>query len=80
MIVYMTKDGDMLDRICHAYYGRQDGVVEKVFEVNRHLAGMPSVLEAGVKIVLPDLPQKTEQAVKLGLHRRRSGRGQAARA
>lgn len=53
---YRTKDGDMVDAICHRHYGRTAGVVEAVLEANPGLADEGSVLAAGVAILLPDLP------------------------
>ena len=66
MITYVTKDGDVLDAICWKYYGNTSGTVEKVLEVNRHLAELGSIFAAGVKIILPDLTQEEEtESVKL---------------
>lgn len=56
-VTYQTVDGDTLDRICHAYYGRTSGAVEAVMEANPGLADRGPVFDAGVKIVLPDLPE-----------------------
>lgn len=53
---YRTKDGDMVDAICHRHYGRTAGVVEAVLEANHGLADEGPVLSAGVAILLPDLP------------------------
>ncbi|MFK4764554.1 tail protein X [Desulfobaculum sp. SPO524] len=53
---YRTKDGDMVDAICHRHYGRTAGVVEAVLEANPGLADEGPVLAAGVAILLPDLP------------------------
>lgn len=55
----------MLDGICHAYYGRTEGVLERVLGANRHLALLPPVFEAGVEILLPDLPQEGKKTIKL---------------
>ena len=66
MITYVTKDGDVLDAICWKYYGSTSGKVEKVLEVNRHLAELGAIFSAGVKIVLPNLAQEEEtESVKL---------------
>ena len=56
MIRYRTRDGDMIDAICYAHYGRTDGAVEAVLEANRHLARRDPILPAGLIIDLPDLP------------------------
>ena len=58
MIRYRTRDGDMIDAICYAHYGRTDGAVEAVLEVNRHLANRDPVLPGGLIIDLPDLPAR----------------------
>ncbi len=66
MITYTTKDGDVLDLICWKYYGSASGNLEKVLEANRHLADLPAVFSAGVKIILPDLTTKEEpEGIKL---------------
>ncbi|BBD08441.1 tail protein X [Desulfovibrio ferrophilus] len=56
MLRYRSKDGDMIDDICHRHYGRTDGTVEAVLKANQGLADLGPVLEAGVIINLPDLP------------------------
>jgi phage tail protein X len=70
MIAYTTKDGDVLDSICWKYYGSTSsfsmGTVEKVLEANRHLANLPAIFAAGVKIILPDLtPEEETESIKL---------------
>jgi len=66
MIIYVTKDGDVLDAICFQYYGSTTGIVEKVLEANRHIADMGAIFEAGVKITLPDLDQEeATESIKL---------------
>lgn len=53
---YRCQDGDMLDSICFAYYGKSSGVVEQVLEANPQLADLGPVFSAGQEIILPDLP------------------------
>ena len=66
MIIYTTKDGDVLDSICWKYYGINSRTLEKVLEANRHLANLPAVFNAGIKIILPDLEIKEEpEGIKL---------------
>lgn len=55
MQTYRTRDGDMLDWICWKHYGRTQGAVEAVLEVNTHLADLGPVYAAGVLIDLPEL-------------------------
>ena len=64
---YLTKNGDVLDAICYAYYGFTVGAVEAVYGDNPALASMGMVLPAGVLIVLPDLtqPATTTEALRL---------------
>ena len=63
---YRTKDGDVLDALCHKHYGReagrpvrgtQTGAVEAVLEANPGLADQGPILPAGLLIILPDLPE-----------------------
>ncbi len=66
MIVYKTKDGDVLDYICWKHYRHTNGTVEKVLEANRHLEKYDAVLEAGIEIVLPEITTgQTLEAVRL---------------
>lgn len=63
---YLTKDGDVLDAICHEFYGSED-VVTQVLDVNVHLADMGPVLSAGVEITLPDVEVKQVEAQEVTL-------------
>ncbi len=54
---YRTVDGDMIDAICHQYYGQTAGAVEAVLAANPHLADVGPVLEAGTLIQLPALAE-----------------------
>ena len=60
-----TSDGDLLDTLCHQYYGHLNGSVEAVLDANQGLADEPQPLRAGVLIVLPDLPADAETVVQL---------------
>lgn len=60
-----TSDGDLLDTLCHQYYGHLNGCVEAVLDANQGLADEPQPFRAGVLIVLPDLPSVTEAALQL---------------
>ena len=61
---YTTRDGDMLDRICHQHYGTESAIVA-VYEANPGLAKKPLVLPAGVVIILPDLPPRASPGLDL---------------
>lgn len=57
-VFYRSKDGDMVDQIVWRHYGRQSaGAVEAVLAANPGLADKGPVLEAGHRILLPDLPE-----------------------
>lgn len=60
-----TSDGDLLDTLCHQYYGHLNGSVEAVLDANQGLADEPQPFRAGVLIVLPELPAVTEAALLL---------------
>lgn len=65
-IIYITKDGDVLDAICQKYYGSTSGVVEKVIEANRHLELEADIFIAGIKILLPEItPDQETETIKL---------------
>ena len=48
-----TTEGQVIDQIAQAAYGRTAGATEAILAANPHLAGLPSRLPAGVVIVLP---------------------------
>lgn len=52
--IYTTSENDVLDAICFAHYGKTNGVVEKVLDVNRGLCEYGPFIPAGVEIVLPE--------------------------
>lgn len=60
-----TSDGDLLDTLCHAYYGTLVGTVEAVLQANQGLAEVPQPYRAGVAIELPDLPVAEVEEVTL---------------
>ena len=60
-----TSDGDLLDTLCHQYYGHLNGSVEAVLDANQGLADEPQPFRAGVLIVLPDLPSQIDSSVLL---------------
>jgi phage tail protein X len=60
-----TSDGDLLDTICHNYYGRLDGCVEAVLDANQGLADEEQPFRAGVVIVLPDLASTVAEEITL---------------
>lgn len=60
-----TSDGDLLDTLCHQFYGHLNGSVEAVLDANQGLADEPQPFRAGVLIVLPDLPVVTEAVLQL---------------
>ena len=55
-MIYVTRDGDVIDAICWRVFGRTAGVVEEVLALNPGLGFFPEVLPAGVSIVLPSSP------------------------
>lgn len=62
MATYRAKEGEMVDEICHLYYGRTKGVVEQVYAANRGLAALGPRLPAGTLVELPDLPDSEADA------------------
>lgn len=66
MAEYITKDNEMLDYIVWRHYGATDGILERVLNMNRHLAGYGAALPARVKITLPDItPPGNTNKIKL---------------
>jgi len=60
-----TSDGDLLDTVCHHYYGHLNGTVEAVLAANQRLADELQPFRAGVIILLPDLPAQTLEDIQL---------------
>ncbi|GHC34733.1 tail protein X [Kushneria pakistanensis] len=60
---YRTKPGDMLDAICHQYYGgKKKNATELVLEANPGLARQGAVIPEHTIIELPDLPEPEDNA------------------
>ena len=53
--IYMTRQGETVDLVCLAHYGRTVAVVEAVIEANPGLAALGPVLPLGTKINMPDV-------------------------
>ncbi|BFT61834.1 tail protein X [Pseudomonas moorei] len=60
-----TSDGDLLDTICHNYYGHLSGTVEAVLNANQGLADEAQPYRAGVVIALPDLATPAQEQITL---------------
>lgn len=60
---YRTRDGDVLDLICHKHYGPNGWSLEAVLATNPGLAAKGAVLPAGLTI---ELPQATKAEVVSG--------------
>ena len=62
-----TIDGDILDLICHRYYGQHKGTVEAALAANPGLASVPQPYTAGIEILLPDRPvtDRSQQTIAL---------------
>ncbi|SFU79782.1 tail protein X [Pseudoduganella namucuonensis] len=64
-MIIRSADGDVLDSLCHAHYGRLAGTVEAVYAANPGLAARPQPFAAGVVIRLPDLVPPRADVVRL---------------
>jgi phage tail protein X len=64
-IQYRCKEGDMLDEICHHYYGQTAGVVEQVLAANSGLAALGPVLPVGTLVTLPEISAREAEQVNL---------------
>lgn len=53
-MIYLTKDGDMLDAICFALLGSERHL-PAVLQANPHLADLGPVYAAGVSITVPEV-------------------------
>tara|TARA_B100001063_G_scaffold77599_3_gene72079 strand:- start:7880 stop:8098 length:219 start_codon:yes stop_codon:yes gene_type:complete len=68
-LYYNCKDGEMLDAICKAYYGRSRGTVETVLNhaLNRELAKKMPVLKAGDVVYLPTITEQPPTVTTLSI-------------
>lgn len=64
---YTTRDGDTVDLIANKVYGRTTGqIVEIILDANPGLSARGPILDAGVIIALPDIPEPEQsQGVRL---------------
>lgn len=62
---YRTRPGDMLDAVCHHYYGSRTGTIERVLEANPGLARLGPIMPENTIIELPPLPAREEKTVVL---------------
>ncbi|BBH44775.1 tail protein X [Pseudomonas sp. KU43P] len=60
-----TSEGDVLDTLCHHYYGHLDGSVEAVLQANQGLAEEAQPFRSGVSIRLPTLATVPANTVQL---------------
>lgn len=58
--VYTAIDGDMVDSIAHAYYGRHAKNTEAIYLANPKLCRLGPVLTAGTKVRLPAIVQQQQ--------------------
>ena len=67
MTEYVTRDGDILDQICHEFYGSAGKYIELVLESNPRLSEKGPVFPSGVLIKLPDknLIENTSSIIRL---------------
>lgn len=54
---YLTRQGQTVDLVCLAHYGKTAGVTELVLDSNPGLADLGPVLPIGTAILLPDIPE-----------------------
>jgi phage tail protein X len=55
MIIYQTKEYDIIDWICWKHYGFTSGSVEEVLRTNQCLAEFDDYLPDGLLIKLPEI-------------------------
>ena len=58
--VYTAIDGDVVDAIAHAYYGRHGKNTEAVYLANPRLCLLGPQLPAGTKVRLPAIQQRDD--------------------
>jgi phage tail protein X len=56
----IAEQGDTVDALCWRHYGRTEGLVELVLEMNAGLADYGTTLPHGLEVTMPEPP--TQQA------------------
>ena len=56
--VYITIDGDVIDAIAYAFYGKHGKNTEALLEANPHVLDIGPILPAGMRIKLPVISQE----------------------
>ncbi|ATI41962.1 phage tail protein [Pacificitalea manganoxidans] len=63
VLFYRSKNGDTVDRIVWAHYGRQPAaLIDAVLKANPGLAGQGALLPAGLRIALPEFAEDPDTA------------------
>lgn len=65
--IYTTKQGEMVDLICHRHYGRTCDVTEAVLAANPGLAALGPVLPFPTTVFLPVMAEQTRRRPLVGL-------------
>ncbi|QDQ87660.1 phage tail protein [Alcaligenaceae bacterium SJ-26] len=63
-MIVRANQGDTVDSICWRYFGRTQGLVEQVLELNPGLADQGPVLVHGTAVTLPDQIEQAGATVK----------------
>jgi phage tail protein X len=58
MIIYRTKDGDVIDWICWKHYGFTSGSLEEVLKINPKVTEYDGHLPEGLLINLPEISKE----------------------
>lgn len=61
-MIYITRQGEMLDQICARRYGTEHGTTEDVLAANPGLAALGPLLPPALAIALPDVPKPSKRA------------------
>lgn len=62
---FRTSEGDLLDTLCHQFYGHLSGTVEAVLEANQGLSDELQPFRAGLLIRFPDLTADKVESLML---------------
>lgn len=67
MPVTKTQQGDTVDMLCWRHFGRTQGLVEVVLELNPGLADYGAVLPHGLIVEIPEAPQDKPETPQIKL-------------
>lgn len=65
---HVSIEGETVDAIAFAYFGRHQGTTEAIYDANPGLADHGLLLPAGLSIAIPEMPAEAPSARTVKLY------------